>query len=110
MVRQPKWVRWQPPDLGSFVLNTDGSVVNSGKAFAGGLVCDSDGSWVGRLYGLKRLRCLRIGEAVGQARVGSYFPTICLEPSVVVYSEGVCGVMERQSVCVAANIRAKQRG
>ncbi|GER46146.1 RING/U-box superfamily protein [Striga asiatica] len=32
VVRQPRWVRWLPPEPGSFVLNTDGSVKELGSA------------------------------------------------------------------------------
>ncbi|OMP10917.1 putative nucleic acid binding protein, partial [Corchorus olitorius] len=34
IVRQPKWVRWQPPDAGCLVLNSDGSVRELGMAAA----------------------------------------------------------------------------
>lgn len=27
VVRQPRWVRWKPPDSGAMLLNTDGSVL-----------------------------------------------------------------------------------
>jgi ribonuclease HI len=41
-------VKWKPPDLGWAKLNTDGaSLGNPGIAGGGGLIRDSDGSWVG---------------------------------------------------------------
>ena len=40
-------VRWHPPPLGFFKLNTDGtSLGNPGLASAGGLLRNSDGSWI----------------------------------------------------------------
>ncbi|GLT51936.1 hypothetical protein SLA2020_253070 [Shorea laevis] len=45
--RVPRWVRWFPPDLPFFKLNTDGALNNStGQASAGGLIRDHGGWWI----------------------------------------------------------------
>jgi hypothetical protein len=47
-LRVPIPIKWKPSDLGWAKLNTDGaSLGNPGIAGGGGLIRDSDGSWVG---------------------------------------------------------------
>ncbi|GKV09037.1 hypothetical protein SLEP1_g20594 [Rubroshorea leprosula] len=45
--RVSRWVRWYPPDLPFFKLNTDGAMNHATtKASAGGLIRDHEGRWV----------------------------------------------------------------
>lgn len=41
-----RWVSWKPPDDGSFALNTDGAVKESGCSSAGGVFPSSYGNWL----------------------------------------------------------------
>ncbi|PKI65945.1 hypothetical protein CRG98_013665 [Punica granatum] len=48
IVKQWRYIHWTKPDEGWFKLNTDGaSKGNPGLVGAGGLICDSNGNWMG---------------------------------------------------------------
>jgi len=44
---EEQWIRWDPPEEGWLVLNTDGAVKsNPGSAGAGGVICGEQGEWI----------------------------------------------------------------
>ncbi|KAE8710998.1 hypothetical protein F3Y22_tig00110313pilonHSYRG00070 [Hibiscus syriacus] len=58
---EPKLFQWQPPDEGTYSLNTDGAVTFGSKATAGGVLKDHCGTFI--LAFNKFLGCLSVLEA-----------------------------------------------